>query len=391
MTTRWPAPVTGMMTPGPVLLRRGLATILVVLLAAAAFWAVRAIVTVPPKTLTLVVRSVAPGVAPGTAVEMDGLRIGEVSDIADRGAGRLGVAMRLNGAADDLVTDAVQVAFAPGNTFGITVVSLTPGRGGRTLAEGSSWEPISTPDDATMASLLRSLSTMERESFRPHMAQLIAQMDTTTRQFLPFLGAVGAIAEANADTQRIPTGETLPTIATTLGALDTSVKRMLPGLRALWSWTGPDTPGYPERQKGTIDAFAYDFSPALAALLSAPNVAALTEVLVPVRELATRSVSSFPDAARNGRQLEELIERIRRSMPDNGSGPVLNLDVTFQQFPAIASLLPPVPQFSVTPPGKPAPGKPGPGTPATSTAPSAPKPTGAPSTSTAAPTTTRGR
>ena len=81
MTTRWPAPVTGMMTPGPVLLRRGLATILVVLLAAAAFWAVRAIVTVPPKTLTLVVRSVAPGVAPGTAVEMDGLRIGEVSDI----------------------------------------------------------------------------------------------------------------------------------------------------------------------------------------------------------------------------------------------------------------------------------------------------------------------
>ncbi|MGZ9829656.1 hypothetical protein ACXYTP_22330 [Tsukamurella ocularis] len=161
---------------------------------------------------------------------------------------------------------------------------------------------------------------------------------------------------------------------------------MLPGLRALWSWTGPDTPGYPERQKATINAFAYDFSPALTALLSAPNVAALTEVLVPVRELATRAVASFPDAARNGRQLEELIERIRRSMPDNGSGPVLNLDVTFQQFPAIASLLPPAPRFSVTPPGKPAPAKP--------TIPSAPKTSGAataPSTSTSAPTTTRGR
>ncbi|MCS3779223.1 hypothetical protein HNP11_001330 [Tsukamurella ocularis] len=347
--------MTGMMTPGPVLLRRGVAAVLAALLTITAIWAVRAVVTAPPKTLTLVVRSVAPGVGPGTAVEMDGLRVGAVTDVVDRGAGRLGVGMQFNGAADDLITDAVKVAFAPGNTFGITVVALTPGRGGRTLASGASWEPLSAPDDGTMASLLRSLSTMERESFRPHMAQLIAQMDTATRQFLPFLGAVGAIAEANADTQRIPTAETLPTIAATLGALDTSVKRMLPGLRALWSWTGPDAPGYPERQKATIDAFAYDFSPALAALLSAPNVAALTEVLVPIRELSTRAVTSFPEAARNGRQLEELIERIRRSMPDNGSGPVLNLDVTFQQFPAIASMLPPAPQLSVTPPGKPTP------------------------------------
>ncbi|MGC5027735.1 MlaD family protein [Tsukamurella sp. DT100] len=389
MTTRWPSPVTGMMTPGPVLLRRGIAAVLVVVLAATTIWAVRAIMTTPPKTLTLVVRNVAPGVGPGTAVEMDGLRVGEVTDIVDRGAGRLGVAMRFNGAADDLVTDAVKVAFAPGNMFGITVVALTPGRGGRALTSGASWEPLSAPDDGTMASLLRSLSTMERESFRPHMAELIAQLDTTTRQFLPFLGAVGAIAEANADTQRIPTSETLPTIASTLGALDSSVKRMLPGLRALWSWSGPDTPGYPERQKGTIDAISHDFSPALTALLSAPNVAALTEVLVPVRELATRAVTSFPDAARNGRQLEELIERIRRSMPDNGSGPVLNLDVTFQQFPAIASLLPPVPQFSVTPPGRPAPPKvtpapkPSPGATATATTGVAP--------TTTAPTTTRGR
>ncbi|TWS22365.1 MCE family protein [Tsukamurella sputi] len=385
MTTRWPSPVTGMMTPGPVLLRRGIAVILAALLVGLAFWAVRAIVTTPPKSLTLVVRNVAPGVAPGTAVEMDGLRVGEVTDIVDRGAGRLGVAMRLNGAADDLVTDAVKVSYAAGNTFGITVVALTPGRGGRVLASGASWEPMSAPDDSTMASLLRSLSTMERESFRPHMAQLISQLDTTTRQFLPFLGAVGAIAEANADTQRIPTSQTLPTIAATLKALDASSRQMLPGLRELWSWRGPDTPGYPERQTATIDALAKDFSPALAALLSKPNVAALTEVLVPVRELSTRMVASFPDAARNGRQLEELIERVRRSMPDNGSGPVLNLDVTFQRFPAIASLLPPAPQFSVTPPGKPAPAKPGAPS-GTTTAPSA---SAAPTT--AAPTTTRGR
>lgn len=385
MTTRWPAPVTGMITPGPVLLRRGVAVILAALLTALAFWAVRAIVTTPPKSLTLVVRNVAPGVAPGTAVEMDGLRVGEVTDIVDRGAGKLGVAMRFNGAADDLVTDAVKVSYAAGNTFGITVVALTPGRGGRTLASGASWEPMSTPDDSTMASLLRSLSTMERESFRPHMAQLIAQMDTTTRQFLPFLGAVGAIAEANADTQRIPTSQTLPTIAATLKALDASTRQMLPGLQQLWSWKAPDVPGYPERQTATINTLAYDFSPALAALLSKPNVAALTEVLVPIRELSTRSVASFPDAARNGRQLEELIERIRRSMPDNGSGPVLNLDVTFQQFPAIASLLPPVPQFSVTPPGKPAPPKPGAPS-GTTTAPSA-----SATPTTAAPTTTRGR
>ncbi|WP_115391410.1 MlaD family protein [Tsukamurella pulmonis] len=387
MTTRWPSPVTGMMTPGPVLLRRGVAAILAVALVILAFWAGRALLTTPPKALTLVVRDVAPGVGPGTAVEMDGLRIGEVTDIVDRGAGRLGVAMRFNGAADDLVTDAVKVSYAPGNTFGITVVALTPGRGGRPLVSGASWEPMSTPDDSTMATLLRSLSTMERESFRPHMAQLIAQMDTTTRQFLPFLGAIGAIAEANADTQRIATSQTLPTIASTLQALDASTRQLLPGLRQLWSWSGPDTPGYPERQKATINTFSYEFSPALAALLSPENVSALTEVLVPVRELATRATASFPDATRNGRQIEELIERIRRSMPDNGSGPVLNLAVTFQQFPGLAEVLPPLPEFSVTPPGRPAPPKPG--APKPGTTPSAtPTPTtSAPTT----PTTTRGR
>ncbi len=383
MTTHWPTPVTGMTATGPVLLRRGLIAILVAVLSAGALWTVRAVSSAPSKTLTLVVHDVAPGVGPGTAVEMDGLRVGEVTGIVDRGASRMGVQMRFNGAADDLVTDTVGVAYAPGNTFGVSVVALTPGRGGRPLVTGASWEPLTTPDDGTMASLLRSLSTMERESFRPHMAQLITQLDTTTRQFLPFLGAVGAIAEANADTQRIATAGTLPTIASTLGALDASTKDLLPGLRALWSWSGPDTPGYPARQSATIDAFVHDLLPAVSGLLSGPNVAALTEAMVPVRELATRARTSFPDAARNGRQLEELIERIRRSIPDDGSGPVLNLDVTFKRFPAITAALPPVPRFSVTPPGAASP------KPSSTAAPSAtPVP---PSSTTGPPTITRGR
>lgn len=381
-TTHGITPVSGMMTPGPALLRRGLAALLVAVLAAGAFWSVRALTTTPSKTLTLVVRAVAPGVAPGTAIEMDGLRIGSVTGISERGSGKLGVEMELNGTADDLVTDAVRVAFAPGNTFGITVVALTPARAGRVLADGASFEPLGTPDDGTMSTLIRSLSSLERQGFRPHMSQLLAQADTTTRQFLPFLGAIGAIAEANADTQRIPTAQTLPTIAAVLRSVDGSAAHLLPALKTLWEWSGPDTKGYPEGQKGTIDLFVKELLPTVAGLLSPDNAKALTEVLTPVRELATRMVDSMPDAARNGRQLEELIERVRRSMPDNGSGPVLNLDVTFQRFPAIASMLPPMPEFTVTPPGKPAPARPG------TAAPSTPKP--GPATP-SAPTTARGR
>lgn len=382
MTTNGITPVSGMMTTGAVLLRRGLATILVVILAVGGYVAVRALLTTPPKTLTLVVRDIAPGVAPGTGIEMDGLRIGEIIEITDRGAGRLGLGMELNGTADDLVTDAVKVSFAPGNTFGLTVVALTPARSGRVLADGASWEPLGTPDDGTMSSLIRSLSSLERQGFRPHLSQLLAQADSTTRQFLPFLGAVGALAEANADTQRIPTAQTLPTIAAVLGSLDGSMTELLPGLQTLWEWKGPDVPGYPTAQKATIDVFVKELLPTVAGLLSPANSAALSEVLIPVRELATRMVTSMPDAAGNGRRLEELIERVRRSMPDTGSGPVLNLDVTFQQFPAIASLLPPMPEFSVTPPGSPAPPTPVP--------PSAkPSPT-APSSPSTRPTTPRG-
>ncbi|GAB3135632.1 MlaD family protein [Tsukamurella serpentis] len=351
MTQNWITPVPGMTTTGPLLVRRGLATLVALALAVAGFAVAGALWATADKSLTLVVRSIAPGVVPGTAVQMDGLRIGRVTAITDRGSGRLGVAMALNGTADELVTDSVAVAFTPGNTFGITVVALTPSSSGRALADGASFEPRSTPEDGTMSTLLRSLSSLEREGLRPHMSQLLAQADTTTRLFLPLIGAVGAVAEANADTQRVPTAQTLPTIAATLGALDRTTTKVLPGLQTLWEWKGPDVPGYPKAQTATIDRLVTTTLPVVASLLGAPNTTALTEVLIPVRELANRTVASMPDAARNGRQLEELIERVRRSMPDNGSGPVLNLDVTFQQFPAITSALPPLPELSVTPPG----------------------------------------
>lgn len=325
------ASVPGMTVEPTTLVRRGLITVLTLALVAALAWAGTALLAPPPWQLTLLTRGVAPGVGPGTVVQMNGVTIGAVTDVRARRSGRLGLVMDIDRDWSGRLTDGLTVDFAPHNLFGIGSVQLTPAAGGAALADGAEYLPPRAPEDSTMSGLLRALADIESTALRPHMSELLRQSDTVTKGMLPLIGALGQLAQADAETKTVPTSQSLPQLAATLAAVAPMVDDVLAGVRTLWEWTGPETPGYPAAQTATIAALRDVTGPDLAGLLA--RLRPLEPVLTPVVDLMSRTVDSFPEATANGRQVSDLIETLRRAIHDTPDGKVLDVAVQVRAIP----------------------------------------------------------
>lgn len=323
--------VPGMNVDAATLVRRGLITTAVVVVIAILAWGVSAMIKPDPMRVTLLTPSVAPGVSVGTYVEMNGVQIGKVSGIDLQGSGRLGVAMDLDKDGARGLTDGLVADFAPNNLFGITSVQITPSSAGRPLYDGATVAPAMTPADSTMSGLLRSLADVEATALRPYMSQVLRQADTATKGFLPLVRALGSVAQANAETQSAPTAQTLPALASALQGVGMASGDVLYGLRLLWDWNGPDIPGYPVAQTGTLSSIINVTAPDLTKLVK--ELQPLAPLLGTVVDLERRVIRSMPDAAQNGRQLSDLIEAIRRAIRDTPNGKVLDLDVQARPVP----------------------------------------------------------
>jgi ABC-type transporter Mla subunit MlaD len=323
--------VPGMTVEPKELVRRGVITLAVVLVVALLAWGITALVRPAPLRITLLTAAVAPGINTGTAIEMNGVQIGKVSEINQQGSGRLGIGMDLDPDKSKGLTDGLIADFAPNNLFGITSIQVTPSSSGSPLRDGAKVLPATAPTDSTMSGLLRSLADVESTALRPYISELLRQSDTATKGFLPLVRALGAVAQVNAETQTVPTAQTLPILANALQGIGASTDDLLSALRLLWDWPGPDAPGYPQAQTATIDALKNLTGPDLAKLVTALQPLAPTlDVLV---DLERRTTRSMPDAARNGRQISDLIETLRRAIKDTPSGKVLDLDVQVKPVP----------------------------------------------------------
>lgn len=313
------------------LLRRGYITLAVLLAAGLVGWAAAALLAPKTMNLTVLTPAVAPGVNAGTTVEMNGVGIGTVTGIDQQSSGRLGVVMQLDATRASGLTDSLFADFAPNNLFGKSSVQITPSALGKPLRDGAVLLPAVAPADSSMSSLLRSLADLESTAFRPHMSAVLRQTDVVTKGFLPMIRALGAVAEADADTKRVPTDRTLPVLATALQGVAASTDDVLGGLVYLWGWKGPDVPGYPAKQTATIESLLGQTAPLLADTVAALQPLGPTlDVLVQVMR---RVQASFPDAALNGRQFSDLIEALRRAIQQTPNGKVLNLDVQVRPVP----------------------------------------------------------
>ncbi|WP_081585945.1 MlaD family protein [Tsukamurella sp. 1534] len=329
------ASVPGMTVEPRQLVRRGAITVAVVAVVALVAWGITALLRPSPMRVTLAASSVAPGVSNRTVIEMNGVRIGTVSGVDQLGSGRLGVVMDLDPDQGRKLTDKFRADFAPNNLFGVTSMQVIPASDGTPLRDGAVITPVATPGDSSMSNLLRSLADVESTALRPYMSELIRQADTATTGFLPMVRALGAVAEANADTQTVPTSQTLPILASALQGVGASSNDLLSALKMLWDWPAPDVPGYAEKQTATITALRDLTAPDLANLVK--NLQPLEPVLNSVVDIDRRMVKSMPDAAHNGRQISDLIETIRKAIKDTPNGKVLDLDVQARPVPIPAS------------------------------------------------------
>ncbi|KXO93435.1 hypothetical protein AXK58_16535 [Tsukamurella tyrosinosolvens] len=314
-----------MTTEPDVLVRRGAIAVAVLLVLALLWWGLSALLRPDPMRITLLTSSVAPGINSGTVVEMNGVQIGTVKQIGQDGSGRLGIAIDLTPYKVSGLTDAFTADFAPNNLFGITSIQITPSTSGRPVRNGARIQPAAAPADSTMSGLLRALADVESTAFRPYMSDLLRQADTASKGLLPLVRALGALAQANAETQTVPTSRTLPILASALRGIGASTDDVLTSLKLLWDWRGPDTPGYAQSQTASIAALQKLTAPDLAQLFA--SLRPLAPTLSVLVDLERRATSSMPDAARNGQQVSDLIETLRRAIKDTPSGKVLDLDV----------------------------------------------------------------
>lgn len=284
---------------------------------------------------------VAGGIATGTAVLLNGAQVGSVTDVEaqDSGGGNV-VTVEFDSSSDPrLLTTAMKVRFAPRNLFGISAVDLQAAEGGRTLSNDSDFFPDDV-DDVTLSTLLRTLSDINNQAFRPHVSAILDQAAQATMGIAPILGVLGRLGTSLSNTQKFPPRETFPRFAALVSEFGDAIAEVLPALSYLVAWPSPQEPGYSSRQSRAL-GFAGDtvVGGDLTELLGPDELARLNPVAPTLVEILERVQATFPDARSNGLQLESLIDRIRAAMPDGPNGPVLNVDVVLRGMPSVAQAL----------------------------------------------------
>ena len=267
------------------------------------------------------------GVVAGTLVRVDGVQVGEVTDIAPAGRGtqRIGLSLdenRLHGIDDSLVVD-----YAPANLFGISEIELRPGGGGTPLRSGAvvdlTGRRAADVYDATMGALLRSMSQTSGTVFTADMARVISQAAADVKAFTPLAEALITAGRVIAEHQSMPANELVGQLGpafegggrfagATIEVLDQIVDiDVLRTNRADFD--------------AGVKALTGDILPALTATMnSASQLSGYTDMLAPTLNLLALAV---PDPQQSAADLRTLLTRLGVAFKEGTDGPVLDLEV----------------------------------------------------------------
>ncbi|CAM3886190.1 MlaD family protein [Tsukamurella ocularis] len=363
-------------SPSPAQLRRrGVAFSLCLAVIALAVWGIQALRPQDVFTLTLRTPTVAAGIVEGAKVRIQGIDVGSVSAIRALGNAQQGVTLRIDGPQGRSLTNNVEAAFSAGNLFGVSEVILTPHEGGGALRDGAELAPTRRITDNTVSNMITTLGDVNADALRPHMGQVLMNVDASSKAMLPLLTALGSVAQTMQETQRLSTAQTFPLVVESLKAADPALAAMIPAFQA-----GLDhLPLHNGDSKKTIavqDGINNERTGLLAglqAILTPQAIEGLKTASPMLVSLLQPILAAFPDGSATGVgiQLSQLMNNVRRAMPNTPDGPVLNLRLSVD-YPAIAAVLPPgadtAPAGGTTKPGSPA----KPGAPAKPAAPSKP-------------------
>ncbi|MDF0530307.1 MlaD family protein [Tsukamurella sp. 8F] len=349
--------VPGMSIDKSVLRRRGIifvvvvAVILLVIYLVQHFW---------PKNdfdLTLRTPNVAAGIVAGAPVKMNGFEIGKVGEVRSLGNGQQGVDLVLEPAKTKGITDSVEAAFSAGNLFGVSEVELIPHPGGSSLKSGAQLTPQRQITDNSVSNMITTLGDVNSDAIRPHMGEILRNVDASTKAMLPLTTALGNVAQAVQDTQKLSTAETFPQIARAIQAADGTAAAMLPAVQNLFDLDLVHNQAYVQRTLATEDALTNhtdSLTARLQQLLNPASVQGLAKAAPLVTGTMQMLLQLFPNAGTLGIQLGQVMNNVRAAMPVVGAGPVLNVNLSVD-VPALGAALPPIPTFQVVQPAKPGP------------------------------------
>ncbi|WP_280457124.1 MlaD family protein [Nocardia carnea] len=267
------------------------------------------------------------GVVAGTLVRVDGVQVGEVTDIAPAGRGTQQISLSLDANRLHGIDDSMVVDYAPANLFGISEIELRPGAGGAPLRSGAvvdlTGRRAADVYDATMGALLRSMSQTSGTVFTADMARVISQAAADVKAFTPLAEALITAGRVIAEHQSMPANELVGQLGpafqgggqfagATIEVLDQIVD-----IEVLRTNRSDFDAG--------VKALTSDILPALTGTVnSASQLSGYTDMLAPTLNLLALAV---PDPQQSAADLRALLTRLGVAFKEGPDGPVLDLEV----------------------------------------------------------------
>ncbi|APB01156.1 hypothetical protein NS506_07131 [Nocardia seriolae] len=277
------------------------------------------------------------GVLVGTEVRAKGVVVGKVTDIAPDQHGTQQISLRLDDTKLFGIDDSLQVDYAPANLFGISEIELRRGAGGSPLRTGAvldfTGRNATQVYDATMGSILRSASQVGGSVLTQQMASVIAQAAADTQAFMPLVQALITAQRTITDNQKMPMSQLFGELGPAFdggGQFAGATVQVIDLIRSMQRLQN-DRAAY---DKG-VATLTGQLLPALANTLSeaGTQLSSTTDMLVPI---LTALAQMVPQPQQSGAELKLLLQRLSAAMPDNGQGPVLNVQVDLKGVPGIA-------------------------------------------------------
>ncbi|GAB2677750.1 hypothetical protein GCM10027088_66510 [Nocardia goodfellowii] len=287
--------------------------------------------------IALHTEEVGDGVSAGTQVRLDGVQVGKVEEVSPDARGTQRIMVRLDENRLHSIDDSLRVDYAPANLFGISELELLRGTGGSPLRPGSVID-LTGPRadrvyDATMGSILRSLSQVGAAVLTPQLATVIAQVSADFKAMTPLVEALITVSKIIADNQNMPSSELLGKLGPAFdggGAFAGATIQILDQIHDIRIiQTDKD------RYDVGVAALTGKILPGLSTTVTAAGaqLAEATDMLAPMLTVLAQMV---PRPQQSAAELRLLLERLRAAMPETPDGPVLNLEVELANVPGIA-------------------------------------------------------
>ncbi|QLY30623.1 MlaD family protein [Nocardia huaxiensis] len=311
----------------------GAIAIALVVVVAAAWSLYRSAKPAEGMDISLRTEQIGDGVLVGTEVRANGVVIGKVTEITPDARGTQRIDLRLDDSRLFGLDDSLLVDYAPANLFGISEIELRTGAGGSPLRAGAVIDLTGRKSkdvyDATMGSILRSMSQVGGSVLTPQMASVIAQAAADTQALTPLAQALITAQRVIADNQKMPLSQLVGTLGPAFdggGQFAGATVQVVDLIRSM--------------ERLQTDRESYDQGVAivtgqlLPVLANTLNVAGTqlsgtTDMLVPLLNVLAQMV---PQPAQTESELRILLQRLNSAFTGQG----LNVELELKGVPAIA-------------------------------------------------------